>query len=480
MSYIDRTGHIRKFGGDIWYVNTGTGDDANGGQRPNDAFATIGKGILDAAAGDAISVKAGVYDEAGLDMSLAGLELWCESGVFIVDTTPGTCLVVSGNACVVFGAHFVQAGAAGLQVTGVGTIVENCISVNCTVGFDINEHSTQLFRCVAAGCTVTQFDIGERNTVLRNCFAAGTGAATRGFYLSNAVVMRCLLDRCDSVGNATAGFEIVTGASNNSLANCTSGGGDGDVIDEGTETSLWVEDHDSKERHEAITPMPNGEGVAGNPINVHSQVADETGIDSTMNYYGDAAILIAPGTITTEWFFLGVNLFAITASDDQRFHCYRIVNLLTATRNGGNAWNAGATALTVQSAAEAALFEVDDMVWIRTPGYKPNGEIVKVTDVTGAVITIARNVENSGRTGLHWNYTTNDGGNEVMYLAERESSERYHETQFDYAAASAKDFHSNQWTFPRRMSRNDGLVVRMINGTDAANSQCGITTVWSD
>jgi len=48
------------------------------------------------------------------------------------------------------------------------------------------------------------------------------------------------------------------------------------------------------------------------------------------------------------------------------------------------------------------------------------------------------------------------------------------------AAASAKAFSYQIWPEPRRMSPNDGLVVRMINGTDAANSQCGVAVMYED
>ncbi len=224
------TRHTRLFTGDVWYVDAGvaaTGD----GRTPDNAFLTIDEGITAAAAGDAITVKAGTYDEAGLDLSLAGLELWCEAGAFIVDTTPGTCLTVSGGGCYINGAHFVQAGAVGVAVTGIGNILEDCIAVNCTTGFDIDEHSTQLFNCVSAGSTVTAFDIAERNTILRDCHAPGLGGATRGYYLSNAAVTRSLLDNCTSADNATAGFETVTGTAGNIIKDCSSGAGDGRWVD---------------------------------------------------------------------------------------------------------------------------------------------------------------------------------------------------------------------------------------------------------
>ena len=152
---------------------------------------------------------------------------------------------------------------------------------------------------------------------------------------------------------------------------------------------------------------------------------------------------------------------------------------MSATRNAGNNWDEGATVLTVQSAAEAAEFEVGDLVWISSPNYQPNGEIVEVTDVTGAVITIARQTEASGRTGLHWDHTTNDGGNEVMYLCWRDEN-KYHSTDFDHSAEGARAYTTIHWQHARRMHVGDGLIARMINGTDAGNSLADLSVIWSD
>ncbi len=222
--------HIDKTAGNIWFVNK-SGADTNSGETPAQAFLTIGAAHTAASAGDTIKVAAGTYDAAGRDITKGSIHLDCESGVILADTTPGTCLVVSGASCRITGAHFVQAGGVGLQITGIGTIVENSVAVANTTGFDIDEHSTQMFNCVSAACTVTAYDIGERNTVLRDCFAPGTGASTRGFYLSAAAVTRSLIDNCHSVGNGTAGFEAVSGTSNNTISSCSSGGGDGRWVD---------------------------------------------------------------------------------------------------------------------------------------------------------------------------------------------------------------------------------------------------------
>ena len=234
---VTATRHDIKYTGDIWYVSK-SGNDANDGYTPTTAFLTLGFAISAAAAGDRIVMKAGSYDEAGVDMNLAGLELHCEAGVFLVDTTPGTCLVVSADACVVLDAHFVQAGGVGLQITGKGAIVRNCIAVACTIGFDINQHSTQMFDCISGAHTVTGFDIAAQNTIMRNCHAAGSGA-TRGFYISNAAVIRSLFDQCTSAGNTTAGFEVITAAIGNVFQYCTSGAGDGIKLDP-SHGNIWA------------------------------------------------------------------------------------------------------------------------------------------------------------------------------------------------------------------------------------------------
>lgn len=473
--------HSTSYIGHIWYVDGDIAVSGNG-YEPHKAFKTITEGFAAMCAGDRLQVKAGVYDENGLDMDLDGMELICEVGVVIKNTNPGTCLTVSGNTCLVNGLVVNQAGQIGFYVTGGGAFLTDCVASECGVGFDLNGPGSRcsLVRCKDQNCTVTGYDIATQENTLYLCNSIASGGASREYYLSNTAAHRNMLYQCLSLGNGTAGFETVDGADSNAFAWCVSGANDGAPVDDGFNNIWDIQSNDRIDEHESTSPNPDGEGTAGDPIVVQSEINDETGADSTMNYYGDVAAMIYPAVITAEWYFKGVNLFAVTGLDDQRFHCYRIVYKRSATRNGGNAWDEGATVLTVQDATEAALFEVNDMVWIMSPGYHPNGELVKVTDVTGAVITIARNVENSARTGLHWNYTTNDPGNEVMYLAERASVKQYNETKFDYSAPSAKDFSSQRWNIPRRMSANDGVVVRMMNGTDAANSQCGLTTIWSN
>ena len=75
MSFLDKTKNIPKFGGNIWYVNKGSGDNGNVGNCPDCPFETIGAAIIAMAVGDAITVKAGTYVEANLDLSKASTEL---------------------------------------------------------------------------------------------------------------------------------------------------------------------------------------------------------------------------------------------------------------------------------------------------------------------------------------------------------------------------------------------------------------------
>ena len=120
----DGSSNIPKFGGQIWYVDKGSGSNSNGGGTPNDAFETIGAGFTAMASGDAVSVKAGTYTELGLDLGSATtkdyVEMWCEVGV-LIDPASGTALTVSGASCRISGDLKITpapAGAMGLFITG--------------------------------------------------------------------------------------------------------------------------------------------------------------------------------------------------------------------------------------------------------------------------------------------------------------------------------------------------------------------------
>jgi hypothetical protein len=473
------TKNVPKFSGDIYYVAK-SGNDGNDGLTPTNPKLTIGGALAVAGAGDAITIGAGTYDENGLELAVNGLELWGELGATIVDTTTGTeTLLVSGNSCRVRNVLVGQAGQIGIKITGNANWLEDVIVFASTVGFDVDGNNTVGIRNAAAAYTVTGLDMSGSDSFFDTMGLIGSGGATRGLYVSSSVSNRNAFKEFSSTGNATTGYEIVASAENNTLVGCVSGGGDGHYVDNGTNTFLGLDEHDSREHHERVYPVPDGEGTAGDPIAIQSEINDETGSNTQKDYWGDVAMILAPDVVTNGWYWKGMNFFATTAADDQRFAFYRVVSSISGSRNGGNNWDEGVTAITLTDATEAAQFAANDLVWMRSPGYVPDGEILKVTNVSGAVLTVARNVENSGRTGIHWDHTTNDGGNEELYLCWRDE-EQYHENSMDYSASGGREFAHQPFVLERRMAENDGVIARMINGTDNLNSLCSVSMIWSD
>ena len=228
--------NIPKFSGDLWFVDASAGASGNG-RTPDTAFLTIGEGIAAAAAGDAISVKTGTYDENGLDMNLAGLELWGEIGTILTNTDPGTVLTVSGNYCRVCNIKATQAGQIGIVVSGTDCVFEYVESgPGNSVGFDINGTSGRFENCHVGQPTVTAYDIGANGNLLTDCDTVSTGGATRGFYINNSA-LRIRLIRCSSAANGTNGFEIAVGSNNCLIKDCASSGNEGKWRDYGDDNS---------------------------------------------------------------------------------------------------------------------------------------------------------------------------------------------------------------------------------------------------
>ena len=223
--------HSLKFTGTLWFVDGDNGNDANLGTTPDNAFATIGAGISAAGVGDRITVMAAAaaYDENGLDVNKVGLELVCEHGVVINNSTPGTVLVVSANYARVFGAIPIQAGQTGLHVTGSVCSIEECLAANCNVGFDIDGFANTFKNCKSNNHATTGFDISDDSNSLNNCIAVGDGSA-RGFYLSHANAGNNTFIHCQTANNGNgageAGYEVVVGADNNIFSFCSMSDGD--------------------------------------------------------------------------------------------------------------------------------------------------------------------------------------------------------------------------------------------------------------
>jgi hypothetical protein len=462
-----RLNHAPLFGGAIYYVSK-SGDNDNDGTSPDSPLLTITAGIAATSAGDAVSVKAGTYDENGLDLALDGVELWGEIGVLINNTNPGTCLTVSGATCRVRGVAVSQAGQIGFAVTGAGCTLEDCVSTDNTVAYDVDGVRCTFVRCKDQNATVTGFDIATKENLLYLCNSLGD-SASRGFYLSNAAADNNMIHQCLSSGNTTTGYEVVTGATGNAFAYCTSGGGDGHRVDAGTRTQ-WAQfiGHSPRERHEESYPFSDGEGVSGLPIAVTTNAQDETnGAATTQDYWGEPKVIMPVTTITDDFNLCGYHLYGTTTNKAIAFTLYRINYTIGSDKNGGNAWDEGATALTVD---DGSNFQTDDLVWIYSD-YKINGEIVRVTNVSTNVVTVARETSQFGapNTGLRWDHTTNDAGTEVMYLVYRASSDGMHGIEGQWSCASSKAFFTRNLHTCKELRANDGILIRSQNMTDGTN-----------
>lgn len=230
MSYVDHTKSIGKYGEDIWYVNKGSGNDANSGKTPDQAFETIGAGITALSAGDAISVAPGTYTEVGLDLDTNNCQMWFEIGV-IIDPASGTALIVSGDYCKVTGMHKITpaAGATGLLISGNSCHLDHGTILTGAIGVQITGQGLMLENYAVGFPTSIAYDIQGIQGRLTNCRTVGN-AATIGYKISNNVDTG-VLDNCTSVGHETAGYSISTGSQDWTILSCSSGAGDGRWVD---------------------------------------------------------------------------------------------------------------------------------------------------------------------------------------------------------------------------------------------------------
>ncbi len=225
-----------------------------------------------------------------------------------------------------------------------------------------------------------------------------------------------------------------------------------------------------RRHHEHIYPHGDGEGTPGNAIVLNTDANDKTNAAaSTMNYWGEPKVIVAPAEITSYYFFMGCYLTLGAANgQSKRFHgeFYKLSIYNVSERNAGNAWDEAATVLTV---ADGAVFAVDDLVWIVSTGHT-DGEIQKVTDVTGDVVTVAREGSQFGaaNTGLRWDHT-NDGTTETMYLCQRMTDPVWVLSGFDFESESARRTDRYVWSATKTMPDNSGLIARILNEKDSTN-----------
>ena len=231
--------HIPGFTGKVRYVDGTNGDDGNFGFSAEEPYATIGAAETESAPGDMIRVFAGDYDEAVV-LDQAGLELHCEIGTHILGAN-GVPLTISADGCKVIGAHFIpDAGQIGCIITSDYNYLELCETHESgTIGFQLAttaEHN-EFVNMVATDYTIKGFDILGPNNIFRQILAKGTGSVT-GIHLSNAAADFNFFDNSATLDNATAGWDVESGADDNLFNVCSDTDGDGTAVDDGA-NNTW-------------------------------------------------------------------------------------------------------------------------------------------------------------------------------------------------------------------------------------------------
>ncbi len=159
--------HNIQFGGTVWYIDATNGAATNDGLTPITAYDTIGAATAVAAAGDAISIKAGTYTE-NVTMALAGLELWGEIGTVIVGT-----VTMSAATCRLRGVIVSPAAGNAINLTGNTCKIEDVQTVAGVIGFNIDSVQNIIIGCIASGYSATGYDIANYNVALESCLASG-------------------------------------------------------------------------------------------------------------------------------------------------------------------------------------------------------------------------------------------------------------------------------------------------------------------
>ncbi len=506
-SYLTRMYAKQRFDlsfiGMSYFVSDARGNDSNSGDSWDSPLKTINAALAKVvdSNGDIVFCEAGTYDQVALGQN--GLQL----------TKSDTTLVFIGQGSIVKNTDTTNNGRA-VKVTGNRVSIRNCLIQKGETTSDSSialEHSGSIrgtlydvtiicenkanhtgWKLTGGSYAVILKDAGSGRTAIGGS-ASGVGTGIDFDHAHNCVVSSAkmgtlatgVIFRADSSNNiidigseivaCTVGIQAESGTSYNywdcMVAGCTTSyvdnSGNTTNVKDASLTYLRTSLNSiipSASHIEMVYPSSGGEGVAGDPIAVTCLVADETHVGTDYkNYWGAPKVIVPRSYITTQWNWHGMNLVIDTASKVMQYACYKISNVYSA-KNGGNAWNQAATALTV---ADGTKFSDGDLVWIYST-YKTDGEIVKVSGApAGNVVTIARETSQCACTGLRWNHTTNAAGTEVMYLIRRASSPySYERMQGDTEVASNRDHLEVRWHTPRLMEANTGVLMRCLNATD--------------
>ncbi len=261
----DNLRSINVTAGNPWWVDVTLGSDINTGTTRADPFATIGKALLEAAPGDVIYTKAGVYDEIALDINKAGVKLCGDLGTTIRDTvTPGPCLKVSADNCGVSGCWLhPTTPQIGLHFTGNNGHVELCGASECSIGYKIEGYGTDFMYVKSLFHSITGFDISGSKLTFVNAYALGSGVNCRGFYLSASGASYNLFHPVVAAHNNITDFECVVDANDNSFIDYAS---DNIVIDNGN-NNHWTKSHSPGDTWDGLISAHTSVNSFGETIN---------------------------------------------------------------------------------------------------------------------------------------------------------------------------------------------------------------------
>ena len=271
-------------------------------------------------------------------------------------------MVVSGNYCRVVGAILNQAGQTGLQVTGGWCSIENCLAYECAVGFDDDGLETHLENCRSIDHTSTGFDVSKAFGQYETCIATTSQAGTTGVNLSADTADHNHFLNCHTLGNATHGWNVVSGADNNLFSHCSTGAGDGAKADAGA-NNTWDDfsegsqivagqsrDQDLKDIF-AATALASVLGA----LNTAAATGAVNDVKVAMAYLKQLVTLLLNGTYGLS--NLQTLLAAITAAGPTNTQLNTAIGLITAVTNNlpdTGALNDLATILGLVDSAEAA------------------------------------------------------------------------------------------------------------------------------
>jgi len=206
--------------GTTYYVSSTNGSDNYDGLSRAHPLHSINAAIALATHGDVIHIARDTYDEAvSIPAGNIGLQIICEPGVYIVNTTPGTVVAIA-SACVYWEGGIIETnGQTGMEVNDQWFVGRDIRAYNCTIGFDMNSDHYLLINCRTNETATSGFDIAEDSGVCVDCACHGN-AASRGFYLSHTNAHNNMFFRCHTLGCTAGGFECVAGADENLFVRC--------------------------------------------------------------------------------------------------------------------------------------------------------------------------------------------------------------------------------------------------------------------